>query len=420
MNAKQFTVKKTLFSFFRLTFLFFGLLFAMTSVATTLHQTKSEGKYPKYPSITISNDALGAQIKRGEYLAHAGDCIACHTKPGGQSFAGGLGMKTPFGTIYSPNITPDKETGIGKWTQKQFIHAMRDGVSPDDSNYFPLFPYVFFNKMTTQDLLDIKAYLDAIPAVRQVNRPVDMPWPYRVRFFQNFWKLIYFDFYKGQFKPDPNKSKEWNRGAYLVQGPGHCAACHTRMNFMGMWERKYNLAGAFVEGFYAPDITSRGLGKTPTSEIVRVFLGDKLIGGGMVQGPMLEVNHNSLEDLTQSDLRDIVTYLKTVKSEQPPQPKMPTGTGVGKTIYNKYCSACHSIGAGGAPKVGDAKSWAPFIQQGINTLYKKAITGYKGMPAKGMCPSCTNEQLKEAVNYMVSKSRGAAGTTSKDATSPAE
>ncbi len=374
--------------------------------------------YPVYPKINYGTGPQADLIKRGEYLAKAGDCIACHTTPGGKPYAGGLGLVTPFGTIYSQNITPDKETGIGKWTDEDFVRAVREGISPQGDYYFPAFPYPFFNRLSKDDVLAIRAYLNAVPAVNQPNRPLDMPWPFRVRQLQSFWRFMFFDFHKGEFVEDERKSPEWNRGAYLVLGLAHCGMCHTPINALGAWKQRYALTGAFIQGFHAPDISASGLQDVPIDKIVSVFLDDKLIKGGAVQGPMLEVNHDSLKYLDKTDLQDIATYLKTVKSKVPPAPSHGTGPQAGKSIYDQYCAGCHNMGGGGAPKFGNSGDWAPLIKLGMSTLYKNAIAGIGGMPPKGTCDSCTDQQIQDAVNYIVDNSKGGGGGGAAAPTGP--
>lgn len=394
------------------------LAFAITSFAaqnaTTaapsgeVEAAKTSG-YPQYPQVDYGSGAQAELIKKGEYLAKAGDCIACHTNgSNAKPFAGGLPIKTPFGTIYSSNITPDKETGIGNWTGPQFIRALRHGVSADGSFLFPVFPFVYYNKLSDDDALAIQAYLNAIPAVSQPNRAPDMGIPFRWRFLQVFWRFLFFDFQEGVYQYDNRQSPDWNRGKYLVEGAGHCGMCHSPLNFLGAEKKKYYLTGALIEGYFAPNITSATLANVSTQDIVNVFVKDQLIGGGNVQGPMLEVNHDSLKYLSNADLTAIATYLKTVKSATPPKPK---GSNQGETIYNNYCQGCHTTGAGGAPKLGDQAGWAPFIQAGITTMYQNAIAGIDGMPAKGTCSTCTNAEIQAAVDYIVGKSKGAAGAT---------
>jgi len=369
------------------------------------------GKYPKYPTINYGTGAHAALIKRGEYLAKVGDCLACHTQDsGGTPFAGGLAIKTPFGTIYTPNITPDKQTGIGHWTDKDFIRALRKGINPKGKYYYPAFPYLYFSKLTEQDILAIKAYLDALKPVHKVNKKDTMMFPFNWRFLQLGWRILFFYHHDKTFKPDPKQSAAVNRGAYLVKGLGHCAMCHTRSYHLisrkyslGAPIRKYGLAGNFVQGFYAPDITHRAFAKTPVSKITDVFLKGKLVEGGQVQGPMAEVNHDSLQYLTIADLDNIAEYLKSVHSELPPHPKQinKVSLKVGKKVYDTYCAGCHGTGAGGAPKFGNVQDWAPKIKLGMNQLYKNAIAGIGGMPPKGTCSTCNSAEIQSAVEYMV-------------------
>lgn len=380
---------------------------------TEQHLLSHIGKYPNYPIIVYGTGPQAELIKKGQYLAQAGDCIACHTKPGGLPFAGGLPIATPFGIIYSPNITSDKKYGIGNWTLAQFSKAMREGVAPDGSNYFPVFPYPYFNKLSDDDIAALKAYFDAIPPVPLANKPVDMPIPFRWRFMQFFWKLMFFDFHKGAFKPDPSQSAQWNRGAYLVQGLGHCGMCHTPLNPLGAPKEEYALTGGFGSGSYAPNISFSRFVNVSVSTIANVFINNELVSGGKIVGPMAEVVHDSLEYLSKDDLEAIATYLKTVKSKLPPSANEKITSKTGQKIYDKYCVGCHGIGAGGAPKMGDAGDWAPKIKQGLPTLYKNAIQGIGNMPAKGTCATCSDAEIQAAVDYIIKNSQASTGTTAK-------
>lgn len=390
-----------------------GLFAAGTSFAEPKLVNDNPDKPAVYPKVNYGKTEKERQlIKRGEYLAKAGDCIACHTdtKNNGAAYAGGAGINTPFGTFYAPNITPDKETGIGKWTDDEFVKAMHEGVAPDGSNYFPVFPYPNFNKLSRADLLAIKAYFMNIPAVKQPNRPHDVSWPFNVRLFQYGWKLLFFYFNKGQYVYDTTHSAEWNQGAYLVQGLGHCGMCHTPHNFMGGEKKAYALTGWFVDGYYAPDITSNALGDVPVEEIMAVFKEDKkLRNAGKVGGPMAEVNNDSLKYLEDKDLRAIAVYLKTVKSEIP-NAKASAGGAItadtGKEVYVDKCAVCHDSGAAGAPKIGDGGTWAERLKLGLDTVMMHAIKGYNSMPPKGTCMTCSDEEIKAAVQYILDQSKG--------------
>ena len=370
--------------------------------------------YATYPHVDTTGKNADL-INRGEYLVKAGDCIACHTNSPkkGATFGGGLPFQTAFGNIYSPNITPDKETGIGGWTQAQFVKAMRHGVSPQGQFYYPAFPYYYFNHLTDDDLIAIKAYLDVIPAVHQVNHANEMVFPFNFRIFQLGWRIMFFyPNNSGPYQNVASETVEWNRGKYLVEGLGHCAMCHSPSYHilndsmpLAAPIVKYNYTGAKIQGYLAPNISKENLGNTPVQEILNVFLKDELIGGGKVVGPMLEDNHDSLSYLTIEDLTAISVYLKTVVSESPPKPK----GGPGVATYEGYCSGCHAMGSGGAPKMGDTAAWDALTKKStMAQIYNNAIHGINGMPAKGTCNSCSDDEIKQTVDYMIHGGSGSA------------
>ncbi|MCW5588726.1 MAG: c-type cytochrome [Legionellales bacterium] len=372
----------------------------------------SQVSYPTYPTIDYSKYSAEDVkiIQHGEYLAKIGDCIACHTNSaeGTAPFAGGLPFKTPFGIFYSPNITPDKQTGMGNWTETDFKTALRDGIGPH-GNYYPVFPFVYFNQITDQDIQDLWAYFRAIPAVNLRNRKNKVAFPFNIRFLQAGWKVLFFQFHKGQFQYDPKQSAAWNRGRYLVDGLGHCAMCHSPMNLFGASDRNLYLSGNFVNGYYAPNITSATLAKYSIDEIVKVFSQEEMLGNsGKVQGPMEEVDRDSLKYLQQQDLIAIATYLKTVPAIQPKVEKVEGGSAlaIGAKVYDAHCGVCHNTGAAGAPIKGNAADWKPRIAQGMDTLFKHAIQGINSMPPKGTCMSCSDDEIKDAVRYLVNEAEG--------------
>ncbi len=364
-----------------------------------------------YPTPRYHGDSDREQVKRGEYLVKAGDCIACHTdtKNHGEPFSGGLGIKTPFGTFYTPNITADPQTGIGKWSDQDFIDAMHKGVSPQNKNYFPVFPYTHFALVTNDDLLAIKAYLFSIPTIYHEKRKDDVPFPFSWRMLQYGWKLMFFYPYPHHvYKEDPAQSVQWNRGAYLVEGLGHCAMCHSPHNIFGAEKDKYAYTGNFVDGYFAPDISAHGLADVSVDDVVNVFKKSEMLkGAGKVGGPMLEVNRDSLQYMTDSDLQAMVVYLKSVKSELPPSK---TGGAItedtGKDIYEDKCAICHTTGAAGAPKLGSAADWAPRVSRGMASLVDHAIHGYNSMPPMGTCMTCTTAEIQAVVTYMVDAEKG--------------
>jgi mono/diheme cytochrome c family protein len=264
------------------------------------------------PAIAADPDA----IARGAYLANAADCEACHTdrEHGGQPYAGGRALATPFGTFYSPNITPDPETGIGRWSDQQFLRALRDGVRPDGANYFPVFPYPSFTGITDEDALAIKAYLFSLPAVRQANRTHDVSFPVSWRFLQDGWKLLFFR--PGPFQPAPERSEAYNRGAYLVTAVAHCGECHTPRNWFGATDPDRFLAGNpdGPDGKKVPNITpdrKTGIGNWSEDDIIGVLTDGHTPDFDKVGGAMAEVV-KSTSRLTDDDRRAIALYLRSL------------------------------------------------------------------------------------------------------------
>ncbi len=391
-------------------FIFLWLLpTAWADENTTVPHTiaTSDSNYP--PLNLAAAKHSPEQIKRGEYLLKMGDCFTCHTNEenAGAAFAGGLKINTTFGALYAPNITPDKETGIGNWTDAQFVKAVREGISPDGSYYYPVFPYNYFNKMSVQDVLDIKAYLDVVPAVHQSNHAQNMHWPFNYRFLQLGWRLLYFTFSSGEFQTNVNHSSAWNRGAFIVEGAGHCALCHTQLNVLGVPKKEYYLAGAFVEDYYAPNITSQGLKRLNNEAVANIFINNEMPTHSTLNGPMQGVEHNSLRFLHKQDLLAIADYLKSIKSESPPTSvniKTSYSLADGKKLYQSSCAMCHQTSLMGAPGV-DKHVWAVLLDQGRDKLYEIAIRGNGDMPAKGGCDACSNGRLKAAVDYMIDEAR---------------
>jgi mono/diheme cytochrome c family protein len=251
-------------------------------------------------------------VMRGEYLVRAGGCFSCHTASGGQQLAGGRALATPFGTFYSPNITPDAQTGIGRWTDAQFLRALREGIRPDGANYFPVFPYPSFTGITDSDALAIKAYLFSLPAVRQQNRPHDVAFPFSWRFLQTGWKLLFFT--PGPFQPIPDRSAAYNRGAYLVTTLAHCGECHTPRNFLGATRSGQRLAGTpdGPDGQLVPNITpdpGTGIGKWEKADIIDLLRTGTTPEQSKVKGAMREVIQDGLKYLSNDDSEAIADYM---------------------------------------------------------------------------------------------------------------
>ena len=254
---------------------------------------------------------------RGAYVAKAAGCISCHThyKADGPAYGGGRPLGTPFGTFYSPNITPDIETGIGAWSDTDFIRALRDGISPSGKHYFPTFPYTSYTRLTDSDMLDLKAYLFSLEPVRQTVPAHDVPFPFNVRIGQFFWKQLFFD--RGPEPADPAQTVEWNRGRYLVRAAAHCGECHTPRNLLGGLRDSMELAGTpdGPEGARAPNITpdpATGIGTWSTGDIVNLLKTAFKPDFDNVQGTMEEAIEHGLKHLTDDDLNAIAIYLRSV------------------------------------------------------------------------------------------------------------
>jgi mono/diheme cytochrome c family protein len=301
-------------------------------------------------------------IAKGEVLAGAGYCAVCHTRRGGQLFAGGYPMPTPFGTIYSTNITPEPETGIGRWSLEAFTRAIHEGISRDGSHLFPAFPYDHFTKVWDDDVKALYAYLMTRPPVRTPALANTIPFPLNIRVFQEGWKIL--SFRSGRFEPVAGKSVEWNRGAYLALGLSHCGACHTPRNLLGAEKTGDAYAGAVVDNWIAPPLTAANPAPVPwTQEELRSYLRNGMsVLHGTTAGPMSPVVHG-LAALPESDVQAIATYFADIDhaddrlaSADPAVVRAmsyaPLGTGqefdADARLYLAACASCH-YNSGHAP-----------------------------------------------------------------------
>jgi alcohol dehydrogenase (quinone), cytochrome c subunit len=321
----------------------------------------------------VVDNSSDQTVVRGAYLVRAANCISCHSAPDGASFAGGKAFETPYpflGTIYSSNISPDRETGIGAWSETQFIRAMRYGIAPDGRNLFPAFPYTAFTKLSTPDIRAIFAYLKTVPAVRRTP-PANSFW-FRQRWLMLVWNALFFS--PGQFAPATNQSPEWNRGAYLVEALGHCGACHEPRNLL-MAQR----AGATFSGgellevldgtrtrrWTAPDLTPSKTGLAAWSgDDLHKYLKSGHSRRAGVYGPMNEVFADSLRFLTDDDINAMVTYLKAA-SPAPPNTSATLMAGeraLGQALYDKYCEDCHLSTGRGAVRKAPTIAVNPVVQ----------------------------------------------------------
>ena len=267
-------------------------------------------------SAQTANEADTPQA-RGEYVFKAAGCRGCHTdeKNKGELLAGGRALKTPFGTFYSPNITPDPTYGIGKWTDEMFDRALRQGVTPDGSHLYPALPYTSYTKMSDQDVRDLKAYIFSLPPVAKANKPHELRFPYNLRFGLVVWK--FFNFKPGPLPPEPGRDAQWQRGRYLVEALGHCAECHTERNFIGGLVKARWMAGsrAGAEGDATPNITpgaNGGIGEWSVEDIAYMLKTGIMPEGDSLGAAMAEVVENSTSQLRDDDLTAIATYLKSL------------------------------------------------------------------------------------------------------------
>jgi mono/diheme cytochrome c family protein len=305
-------------------------------------------------------------VTKGAYIVHMADCAPCHTAKDGAPFAGGRAFVLPFGTIYTPNLTPDPATGIGKWTDADFLNAVHRGVAPDGSRYYPAFPYPSYTLLTDEDVLAIKAYLFSLKPVKQANKPNTFAFPYNQRWLMRIWAALFDP--DRRFRPMEGQSADWNRGAYLVEAAGHCGECHTPRNIMQALDQRRKFAGGVAEGWTAYNISTdkiSGIGNWSIEALAAYLSAGHAKGHGAASGPMAEAVELSLARLTKSDINAIVTYLRTVP---PVAGDLPTLAGpapatqrvadidnpVGKRIFEGNCLSCHDWTGAGAV-VGEAQ-----------------------------------------------------------------
>ena len=358
--------------------------------------------------------STNSAIERGHYLVDAGDCAACHTAKGGKPFAGGRPIPTPFGTIYSTNITPDKDTGIGQWTEEDFYRAMHEGIRRDGKHLYPAFPYPWYTKLNRADVDAIKAYLDALPPVREENRKTALPWPLSVREAVAGWNELFFR--EGEYQADSSKPPEWNRGAYLVVGLGHCGACHTPKNIAGGPKRAKTLEGGYGENWYATSLTNDvrdGLGDWSLDDIVK-YLKTGSNAKAAATGPMAEVIENSTQHLSDQDLHAIAAYLKSIPAKSDQKAKAPDADkdriARGAALYLDQCSGCHMENGAGQPGVfpplrGNAVVQAKDPETMLHMVLAGArVAATKGNPTGLAMPSfewkLTDQDVADLATYL--------------------
>lgn len=327
-------------------------------------------------------------VERGRYLATAADCAACHTKPGGKPFAGGVALQTPFGTLVGPNITPDLTAGIGSWTDDEFLSALREGRGHGGIRLYPAMPYPAYTKMTSDDALAIRAYLETIDPAPDKIKSNQLPFPFDIRSIMIVWNAI--NFTPGRPAADPSKSAQWNRGRYLVDALGHCGTCHTPKTIMGADKSSAYLQGALLQGWYAPNITAdprKGIGHWSIEDIVSYLKTgtnpNTLASGGMGE----EVVHSS-SHMTGDDLKAIAVYLLSLKRAAGASPRPLTATDArmtaGQAIYKDNCAACHTDAGTGAAGLFPRLAGSPAVQSDDpTTLIHTVLFGSKAAATPG-------------------------------------
>jgi mono/diheme cytochrome c family protein len=370
-------------------------------------------------------------IERGRGLAIAADCVACHTEPGGVRYAGGRAIETPFGILLSPNLTPDPETGTGTWSDDEFVAAVREGKGRGHLLY-PAMPYPYFTRMPRTDVLAIRAYLDTLEPVRHAVTPNQLPFPFSIRASMIAWNALFFK--PGEFVPVADKSAEWNRGAYLVEGPGHCGACHTDKNFLGGDKTDQFLRGGVLQGWFSPDLTGDprvGLGSWSEEDVV-AYLQTGHNRHAAATGPMADVITDSTSHLPDADLRAMAVYLKDLPPHSgAPEPLAATDPVMrsGEALYVDHCAACH-VGNGtgvadlfpplkASPMVQsrDPSSLLQIVLHGTqNVATDQAPTG-PAMPAFGW--KLSDAQVADLLSYIRNAWGNAAASVSSGAVNSA-
>jgi mono/diheme cytochrome c family protein len=351
-------------------------------------------------------------IAHGKALTIAGDCASCHSADPAKPFAGGKRIDTPFGAIYSPNLTPDRDTGIGAWSDDDFHRALRLGVAPDGSRYYPAFPYPNFTKLVRDDILAIRAYLATLAPVRNTVPPPELRWPLNYRIVMRGWNWLFFK--PGILQPDQQKGTAWNRGRYLAEGLGHCGACHTPKNIFGADRRGQAYGGGRVADMFAPRLDGAersGLKSWSVDDIVE-YLQSGRNGKSHAGGPMSEVVVNSTSQMSDADVRAIAVYLKDLPAGAPEpavSPPPPPQMANGEKIYRGACVACHELDGSSAPRIypplpgnanlqsADPSSTLRIILDGAESVTTPRAPNKGSMPAY---PKLSDQDIADVATYI--------------------
>jgi mono/diheme cytochrome c family protein len=363
---------------------------------------------------------LAGQVRQGAYLARAGNCMACHTARGGKEYAGGRALATPFGTIHSPNLTPDMLTGIGSWTSDDFWRAIHNGRSKDGSFLYPAFPYPNYTKMTRSDSDALYSYFRTLAPASQQNRSHELRFPYNQRALLPIWRAL--NFRQGEYEAQASQGAEWNRGAYLVQGLGHCSACHAGRNALGGSIAEQGLGGGIIpmQNWYASSLASdhgTGLGEWDVADI-RDLLQTGVSKRGTAVGPMAEVVSQSLQHVSGADIHSMAVYLKSlpgsnaasrgvsVQAAGDPQAILRQGAG----LYEQQCASCHGANGQGMPaaypplagnRAATADTPVNLVRMILNGGYPPGTLGNPrpyGMPPFG--PSLSDAEVAAVASYV--------------------
>jgi mono/diheme cytochrome c family protein len=364
-------------------------------------------------------------VERGKYLAQAADCMACHTRPGDKDYAGGVSFKLPFGTLYSTNITPDKDTGIGNYSDQDFLNAVHRGVRRDGARLYPAMPYPSYTYMTDDDALAIKAYLFSLPPVHAAAPENTLSFPFNQRWAMQFWSVVFDP--DTRFAPDTTKTPEWNRGAYLVEALAHCGECHTPRNLAFALDNRKKFAGAVTAGWRAYNISSdktTGVGGWRDEDLVAYLSLGHAAGHGSASGPMGEAVDHGLSQLAPEDIRAIVAYLRSVPataspdlpaSTAPPAPASHRDGGGadnarGKEVFAEACVSCHGWSGEslvspmatltGASAVNDPSA-TNVAQIVLGGTARHTPEGALSMPAFGK--AYTDEDIAAVANYVTAR-----------------
>ena len=377
---------------------------------------------PTGAPVSLSKTSL---VERGKYLAEAADCMACHTSQGGKDYAGGLGIRLPFGALYSTNITPDKETGIGNYSDQDFLKAVQRGIRRDGARLYPAMPFPSYTYMTDADALAIKAYLFSLPPVRVAAPATTLMFPFDQRWAMGFWSVLFTR--DSRFEPDASQSPEWNRGAYLAEALAHCGECHTPRSLALALDNRKKFAGAVTAGWRAFNISSdktTGLGGWRDEDIVSYLSIGRANGHGTASGPMGEAVDHSFSQLTPEDVHAVVAYLRSVPAiasadlPAPPAPPAPAshrqGGGTpdprGKMVFEGACVSCHGWTGESSisPFATLTGAWA-VNDPGATNVAQIVISGTKrhtpkdaiSMPAFG--DAYSDAEIAAVANYVTSR-----------------